>query len=135
MTSEMSETLAAAWADASEGAARAEAAAREAKEARVRVREAAEAAARSAVETVEIEMAARLSEYIGGGMDKRRRIVRESGLLSIVQRYLPSPEERYNQILATVRRNDPPADPDNRPTMTDRAETVAPQDDGPPLPG
>ena len=131
MTSEMSETLAAAWADASEAAVRAEASALRAKEARARVREAAEAAARSAVEAVEIEMAVRLSEYIGGGMDKRRRIVRESGLLSVVQRHLPSPEERYNQILATVRRNDP----DNRPTMTDRAETVAPHNDGPLLPG
>ena len=127
----VSEMLAAAEADAAEAAAWAEATSREAKEARARAREAVEAAARSAVEAAEIEMAVRLSEYIGGGMDKRRRIVRESGLLSVVERYLPSPEERYNQILATVRRNDP----DNRPTMTDRAETVAPHNDGPLLPG
>ena len=135
MTFEMSETLAAAWEEAAEAAARAEATARRAKEARARAREAVEAAARSAVETAEIEMAVRLSEYIGGGLDKRRRIVRESGLLSVVQRYLPSPEERYNQILATVRRNDPPADPGNRPAVTDRAETVAQIDGGPLLPG
>ena len=74
---------AAAEAAATASAAAAAAAARGAEEAEAAYREAVEAAERSAVEAAEIEMAIKLSDYIGGGLERRRRVVREAGLLQV----------------------------------------------------
>ena len=134
MTSKMDEILAASAAEVAAAEARAEAAGRALEAGRAAARE---EIARSAVEAAEIEMAVRLSNYIGGGgLERRRRIVREIGLITVLQRYGPSSvAERNDYILETRRRKDPPADPDNYPDGDRPAETVAPLDDGPPLPG
>ena len=122
MTYDISEMLAAAEADAAEARVRAEASAREAKEARAAAREAKEAAARSAVEAAEIEMAVLLSDYIAGSLKKRWRIVRDTGLLATVLRHFPNPVmERYGDLMETEWRDGPYADLDDRPAVTDRA--------------
>ena len=122
MTSEMSEMLAAAEADAAESWARVEALTRETEAARVSAREAKEAAARSAVEAAEIEMAVRLSDHIAGSLKKRWRIVRDTGLLAAAQRHCPNPVmERYGDLMETEWRDGPYADLDDRPAVTDRA--------------
>lgn len=120
MTSEMAEMMAASAAEVAEAESRAEVAARALEVGRARARE---EIARSAVEAAEIEMAVRLSNYIGGGgLERRRRIVREIGLITVLQRYGPSSvAERNGYILETRRQNDPPADLDDRPAVTDRA--------------
>ena len=74
---------AAAKAEAAASAKAVEAAARGAEEVKAAARAAREAAERAAAEGAEIEMAMKLSDYIGGGLERRRQIVREAGLLQV----------------------------------------------------